>query len=271
VTTKTLTLLAALMTLGRPAAVAAQHGHTHTHATIPHFTVSAPFGSGTVRTFTTLAKGEGHGRRPFRPEQVGVEIPVAVMNGLPATPLSVAIDFPLKASGTPFQFMMLDWNPDGHAPAGIYDEPHFDFHFYLQDYEDVMAITPGPCSGVDCDDFQRATTPVPAKYLPPGFIDVGSVVPYMGNHLIDVTSPEFNGQPFTRTWIYGAFDGAVTFYEPMMTRQSLVEQPNQCSALKLPQAYGESGYYPTKACTQLDTRRNVYRVFVTDFVYRRQS
>lgn len=268
-TTKTLTLLAALIAFARPTAAAAQDGHTHD--VIPHYAASAPFGSGKVRTFTTLAKGEGHGRKARRPEQVGVEIPVAVMNGLPATPLSVAIDFPLKASGTPFQFMMLDWNPNGHAPSGVYDKPHFDFHFYLQDYEDVMDITPGPCSGLDCEDFQRATTPVPSKYLPTGYIDVGSVVPYMGNHLVDVTAPEFNGQPFTRTWILGAYDGGITFYEPMMTRQSIVDEPNWCSAITLPQAYAESGYYPTKVCTQLDTRRSVYRLFLTGFVYRQQS
>ncbi|MFN7979239.1 MAG: hypothetical protein U0P30_13975 [Vicinamibacterales bacterium] len=267
--TKFLTILAALVALGFTPTLTAQHHHGH--GVIPHYNVSAPFGDGAVRTFATLTRPEGRGRRWPRPEQVGVEIPVAVMNSLPPTPLSVAIDFPLKASGTPFQFMMLDWNPDGHAPAGIYDKPHFDFHFYLQDYEDVMQIAAGPCSGVDCDVFEKATTPVPAKYLPPGFIDVGSVVPYMGNHLVDVTSPEFNGQPFTRTWIYGAYDGDVTFYEPMMTRQSLLDQPNQCSALKLPQAYAESGYYPTKVCTELDARRSVYRVFVTGFVYRQQS
>jgi len=31
----------------------------------------------------------------------------------------------------------------------------------------------------------------------------------MGNHLLDLTGPEFNKQPFTRTWIYGAYDGKV--------------------------------------------------------------
>lgn len=268
-TSKTLASLVALVGLGLSPVVSAHD--THDHGILPHFNVSAPFGTGTVRTFATLAPGDGHGRKRRRPEQVGVEIPVSVMNSLPATATSVAIDFPLKASGTPFQFMMLDWNPDGHPPASIYDKPHFDFHFYIQDFEDVMEIEPGPCSGLDCEDFQKATTPVPAQYVPGGFIDVGSVVPYMGNHLIDVTAPEFNGQPFSRTWIYGAYDGNVTFYEPMLTRQSIVTEPNQCSALKLPQAYAESGYYPTKYCTQLDTRKNVYRVFLTGFVYRQQS
>lgn len=57
----------------------------------------------------------------------------------------------------------------------------------------------------------------------------------------------------------------------MITRQSLVEHPNQCTALTLPQAYSQPGYYPTAYCTQLDTRRRVYRIFVTDFIYRQKS
>ena len=38
----------------------------------------------------------------------------------------------------------------------------------------------------------------------------------MGNHLIDPTSAEFHGKKFTRTWIYGAYDGHVTFVEEML-------------------------------------------------------
>jgi len=32
-----------------------------------------------------------------------------------------------------FKFVELDWNPGGHEPAGVYDTPHFDFHFYTID------------------------------------------------------------------------------------------------------------------------------------------
>jgi uncharacterized protein len=267
--TRTLTTLTALFALGLGPAVQAHDGDAH--SVIPHYNVAAPFGAGMVRTYVTFAQRDRHPGDERKPDEVGIEIPVALMNNLPTTPAAVAIDFPLKASGTPFQFMMLDWNPDGHPPAGVYDTPHFDFHFYIQGFEDVMDIEPGPCSGLNCDDFQRATKSVPPQYVPEGYIDVGSVVPYMGNHLVDVTSPEFNGQPFTRTWIYGVYDGAVSFYEPMITRESIVNHVNQCTALKLPQAYGEAGYYPTTYCSQFDARRNTYRIFVTDFVYRQKS
>jgi hypothetical protein len=164
---------------------------------------------------------------------------------------------------------MLDWSPNGHQPAGIYDTPHFDFHFFMQDFEEVIGIAPGPCSGLDCEAFRRASRPVPTELLPPGFVDSGAVLPYMGNHLVDATSPELHGQPFTRTWLYGAYDGQVTFYEPMMTRQSLVEQPNECATLKMPAAYARSGLYPTRFCTHLDTQAHVYRAYLADFVHRR--
>src|SRR5438067_1738999 len=31
-------------------------------------------------------------------------------------------------ASTPFQTIMLNWNQNGHEPAGVYDRPHFDFH-----------------------------------------------------------------------------------------------------------------------------------------------
>ena len=57
----------------------------------------------------------------------------------------------------------------------------------------------------------------------PDHIDVGAAVPDMGNHLIDSKSPELvtKGTIFTHTFIFGAYDGHVSFYEPMITRAYL--------------------------------------------------
>lgn len=228
----------------------------------------APLGNGYAKTYVRLAPPSNTltGRRP--PLALGVEVSAEAMNSLPNENTMLVIDFPIRARETPFQYMMLDWNPQGHEPAGVYDKPHFDFHFYIQDLDEVMMIDPGPCSGLDCEDYDKAMKPVPAQFNPEGYINVGSVVPYMGNHLIDPTSPEFNGQPFTRTWLYGAYDGKITFYEPMITKDSLTSQPNQCSALKLAQEYDQTGYYPTSFCTEYDSKRKVYNVYIKDFVYR---
>jgi hypothetical protein len=229
---------------------------------------SARLGDGKVSTYVVLSKNKDEKQERKRPVELGIEIPKEVMDSLPSHAEALVVDFPIQARETPFQYMLLDWNPQGHEPVGIYDKPHFDFHFYFQDLDDVNQIDPGPCSGLACDDYAKAMKPVPAEFLPAGYINVGSVVPYMGNHLIDPTSPEFNGQIFTRTWLYGAYDGEITFYEPMITRASLVGEPNQCTALKLPLEYTRSGYYPTKYCTALDAEKKIYRVYITDFVHR---
>lgn len=265
---RTQNLLTTAFALAFAATIFAHEGRDEV---IPHYSVSAPLGSGKVKTYVTLAKRDQQNRGRRAPSEMGVEIPASVMSSLPGTAASLAIDFPVTARDTPFQYMMLDWNPGGHAPSGVYDLPHFDFHFYIQDLEEVLDIKPGSCSGVDCEDYAKAVKPVPAPYNPAGYIDVGSVVPYMGNHLIDPASAEFNGQRFTRTFIYGAYDGEITFYEPMITRQSMMEQPNGCTAIRLPAAFKESGYYPTKYCTEFDAKQKVYKVFMQDFVYREKQ
>lgn len=230
---------------------------------------SAALGNGEVSVYAVLDNENEGARRGGRAlVEMGVEIPSKVMNSLPQDNVALVLNFPAQAKNTPIQYMMLDWNPHGHEPAGVYDRPHFDFHFYMQDLEDVMAIDPGPCSGLACDDYARAVKPVPAQFLPEGYINVNSVVPYMGNHLVDPTSPEFSGIPFTRTWLYGAYDGHITFYEPMITRAALMQEPNQCANLKLPRQYEESGYYPTKYCTEFDKAADVYRISIKGFVYR---
>jgi hypothetical protein len=259
--------IAAAIAIAATAPMHAHEGHQEPAPLKRSPGYSVPLGNGNVSTYVVFSKNKDEKGRK-RPVELGIQIPKAVMNSLPAHPEALVIDFPGQARETPFQYMLLDWNPQGHEPVGIYDLPHFDFHFYMQDLDDVNEINPGPCSGLDCDDYAKAMKPVPSEFAPAGYINVGSVVPYMGNHLIDPTSPEFNGQIFTRTWLYGAYDGEITFYEPMITRASLIAEPNQCTALKLPLQYSSSGYYPTKYCTAFDEEKKIYRVYITDFVRR---
>src|SRR5687768_12247168 len=47
-----------------------------------------------------------------------------------------------RQHGTPFKFVELDWNPGGHEPPGVYDTPHFDFHFYTIAKSERDAIDP---------------------------------------------------------------------------------------------------------------------------------
>lgn len=171
---------------------------------------------------------------------------------------------------TPFQYVMFNWNPMGHVPPGVYDLPHFDMHFYMQDFDEVEAMVVGPCPGLmDCDVFATATEAVPAQYMPRDYIDVQATEARMGNHFIDPTSPEFNGETFTRTFIYGAYDGRITFYEPMITRAYLLSREKRCIALKLPQAWDTAGYYPTEYCT--DYKHGEHVVTLEKFRYREAS
>jgi hypothetical protein len=178
-----------------------------------------------------------------------------------------------RRADIPFKWAGLNWNPHGHIPPGVYDLPHFDVHFYIEPIEKIFAIAPGTCGPefVRCDQFKIATKPLPANYMHPDYKSVDAVVPAMGNHLIDLTSPEFNKIKFTRTWIYGAYDGRVTFYEEMVTREHLLSRPVKCSPLKSPPAVGLKGYYPTQSCIRYLPQSNEYMVSMEGFALREVS
>ena len=173
----------------------------------------------------------------------------------------------------PFKWVLLNWNLHGHAPPGVYDVPHFDVHFYMAPIADVLAIRPGPCGPelVDCDHFATAKMPVPAGLMHPDFSDVDAVAPAMGHHLIDLGGREFQGEPFTRTWIYGVYGGRVTFYEEMVTLAYLLSRPDACFPIKSPPAVAVGGYYPTQRCVRHDEAADAYVVSMEGFVYREAS
>ncbi|UUZ55880.1 FAD-dependent monooxygenase [Massilia sp. H-1] len=66
----------------------------------------------------------------------------------------------------------------------------------------------------------------------PDMFNTNLVYAHMGNHYADGKSPEFNGGSFTHTFILGAFDGGITFYEPMLTKEYLQSEPDQCTPIK---------------------------------------
>ncbi|MGI8781324.1 MAG: hypothetical protein ACR2L8_14380 [Solirubrobacteraceae bacterium] len=246
-------------------------------------------GDGTVRAYVQTDRSA--------PRAVGVVFPRSAMGGLPSAPHdghncydvdgNGAIDVHHECVGghehelslpetaaTPFKWVLANWNPVGHHPPGIYNVPHFDFHFYMQSLAERNAIGMGPCAElVSCGDFERATVPVPDAYRPQDHVDVGAVQGAMGNHLLDLTGPEFNGEPFTHTFIYGAFDGSISFMEPMITTawfDDLYEgrRQNRCFPMKLPQAWEESGWYPTEYCVRYRPNRSDFTVSLEGFVYR---
>jgi len=206
-------------------------------------------GNGTARTFVTWGS-DGN------PTSVGVRLTAAALTGLPTDPSGMFerdLEFPPEAAKTPYDHLGLDWNPVGHEPPGIYNLPHFDVHFYMIDQASQDAIT-----GIGADSSVAVRSPAPEE-IPAGYIQGPGVVPRMGVHWIDPTSPEFNGATFTTTFIYGFYDGHMIFEEPMVTAAFLTSKQNFNQALKLPQVYPRANrYYPTSYSVHWDAQTSEY-------------
>lgn len=183
------------------------------------------------------------------PQELSFVVNDAVLNTAPPagegeTGHNPANDFliPLPATAsaiTPFKWIMLNWNPAGHEPDHIYTIPHFDIHFYETTPEEVMGYM----------DQAKLNAEVPSGYVPANHIS-GPGVPMMGKHYIDATSPELNGQTFTQTFLYGAYDGKVVFYEPMITLDFLKNTAHFDRTIPQPTKFAKAGYYPTKMKVQ---------------------
>lgn len=169
-------------------------------------------GNGHIRSWINITREDN------TPLAMGIELTGNSFQGLPDDPENFAANtfvLPLhqKAKAvTPFDHLVVNWEPHGHEPPGIYDVPHFDFHFYKITLEQQMAITPFP------------TAAPPAGYLPASYVIQGATVPQMGTHWLDPSSPELPPTlaPFTHTFIYGSNNGQVIFMEPMITRAFLL-------------------------------------------------
>lgn len=223
-----------------------------------------PFQKGKAWTWVETDKSK-------KPVRVGISIDDEAMNNLDLGhnnghghqhQNSLSVAFP-KVDGLPFVHALVDWNPNGHEPAGIYDKPHFDFHFYTTTEEERKAIPPYEQDSTKFKAF-------PAKgYMPEIYVPGPGGVPQMGAHWIDVTTGELNGKPFTQTFLYGSYDGKVTFYEPMITKAFLDANPTFERPIPVPAKYAKAGYYPTKMLVKKEN--GVTNVTLEGFVYRKQS
>ena len=196
------------------------------------------------------------------PMALGVTFTETALSGLPENPPAdalygweYAVALPKQVVAAPFTHVGIDWNPHGHIPPGIYDVPHFDFHFYL--------ITPKERDKITArgTDLAKCYMKPASKFIPAGYIlPKGTEYPRSGVHWIDPTSPEFNKQPFTLTFIYGSYNGHITFIEPMITRAFLETKPDIVEPIKLPAAYQKRGYYPTAYSVKYDPVRREYTI-----------
>ncbi|HEY5789672.1 MAG TPA: DUF5602 domain-containing protein, partial [Gammaproteobacteria bacterium] len=159
---------------------------------------------------------------------IGVEITAPALEGLPAAAPGGHAMFPyhlaMPAAGpqTVIDHVGLDWEALGHPPAGVYDVPHFDFHFYLVDRAEVERVHfDGP------DDSASPAQQPPAELLPAGYVlPPGTAVPKMGVHAVNPAAAEFQQKPFEATFIYGYYDRQLTFIEPMVSLAYLQSRPD---------------------------------------------
>jgi hypothetical protein len=248
-------------------------------------------GNGTVRTYiVTDQKNQG------RPLEVGVALSEKALEGLPAPVESAdpmanmhmyTLDLPEK-NPTPYKFVQFDWNPKGHEPDSVYTYPHFDFHFYTVPVEVRNSILPSDPQYA----AKAANYPAP-EYRAPFYLDAATAagapaaavtIPMMGLHWLDVRSPELQkltGNPagwrqFTKTFIYGTWNGQFIFDEPMITRAYILSKKSETDPAKVDeiipvptaQRYSPAGYYPSAYRITWDAQQKEYRIALTQLSWR---
>lgn len=177
-----------------------------------------------------------------KPTSVGFTMTKGSLDNLPHAGVALVLSFPNEAIGKiPFDHIMLDYLHTGHEPPGTYDVAHFDMHFYMQSLAERKAIPPYTVAPAKFDILP------PAGIIPSPYIRLPAGVPEMGVHWADPTSPELSGKgKFTETFIYGSYDGKLTFMEPMVTYDFLKAAPNITKNIPVPTKFAKSGYFPMK-------------------------
>ncbi|EPC03150.1 hypothetical protein L861_22840 [Litchfieldella anticariensis FP35 = DSM 16096] len=229
-------------------------------------TSSMQASEGVILNGEPVAVGNGLARVVVTQDSSGIPISIAValtggaLEGLPAPQPDQQVwlyllPLPEGVSPTGYDHVLLDWNPAGHIPDGVYSVPHFDMHFYLISDAERQAVTfLGP-------DREQQLAPPDASLVPAGYIvPPESAVESMGVHGIDLAGHEFHGQPFTHAFIYGYHAGRLIFLEPMVSLDFLRSRPDVTMPVNTPARYSLSGYYPTQYRVGFDPLSDEYRI-----------
>lgn len=247
-------------------------------------------GNGAARAYVLTDQASGV------PLEIGIALSEQALEGLPSTgeghhsghtmPHAFLFDLPAN-HGTPYQFVEMNWNPGGHEPPGVYDTPHFDFHFWTASKTLRASILPEDPAYATKADHVPAKEYIPAFNLalgPPGAKPSEIAVPMMGVHWIDVRSAELQGllgkpdayKPFTATFIHGSWDGKLVFWEPMITRAHIAAKrtatdalvQDELIAIPLPARYQTPGYYPAAYRIMWDAKAREYRIALAKLAWR---
>jgi hypothetical protein len=201
-------------------------------------------------------------------KELGATIPMAVIESVSAggemvwPPREmVAVPFPREArEALGVDHLGLNWEAHGHPPA-TFATPHFDFHFYSIDQDEVRAI--------DCTDESKPAGLPEAYALPdidvPGLGHfVGLCVPAMGMHAMPV--PEVDEtEPFEASMLIGYYGRMPIFLEPMVSWEMLLKK--SAVSLPVPEIDGllEGVRYPRTFHGEYEAETDSYRLVFTGF------
>lgn len=244
---------------GKPAKAASK--------TKTEFGQSAKIGKGTVRTWVrTRANGAV--------DAIGITFSDSAFDGLPAPNKAIEnpdfdtyvfpLALPKSAASTVFTHAMVDYNPQGHSPKGIYTIAHFDLHFYMIPQAEREQIT------AQGDDLTKCRKQPAAKFMPKGYMFAPDTeVPKMGAHWVDTATPELHGKTFTYTLIYGSYNGKVAFVEPMVSRDFLLSKLKVEAPIPQPAAYQTKGKtFPKRYAIRHDDKKKETTICYEGFVKR---
>jgi len=207
----------------------------------------------TVGDLVTLCNGKAQSfvckDAQGNPVSIGFVFSEEVLKHLPSEMTMTSIPVP-KNNGTLVDHISVDYQPIGHEPPGVYDKPHFDIHFYMISESEQMMIDNGP----------KMESLPPAEFIPANYQAPPGGVPMMGKHWSDVTSHEFHGQPFDRTFIYGSYDGQFTFHEPMITIAYFKTKQNFTDNIVQQPKVQREGYYPKTYSVTYEAKEKRYKV-----------
>jgi hypothetical protein len=216
-----------------------------------------------------ITVGQGTARTEIRTTPAGavtsfdVVLTESALSGLPAGMSEFNVPLPASSAQTPFNHVTLNWNPGGHPPPGIYDTPHFDVHYYMITTAQRAAIAPS-----DPQFATKATRAPAAETIPVNYVGDPFAIPNMGTHWWSTVAPERNGQPFTHTFIYGFYDAAMIFFEPMFTRAFLLTRPAVTTDIAMPARFPTPGRYPSRYTLKYDAVSKEYRIELGGFAAR---
>ena len=200
--------------------------------------------------------------------ELGVTFPIAVVEAVPSDAEMVwppeelaTVLLPAEArTSLGIDHLGINWEAHGHPPARFLT-PHFDFHFYN--------LSPSEIRAIDCSDDTKPPR-LPAQHTLPDIdvpelgVLVGLCVPRMGMHAMAQEELEAT-DPFQASVMVGYYGGDVIFFEPMISRDRLLEKSDFALPVPTIENLPAGVHYPSEFRAEYDAARKQYRMVFTGF------